>query len=80
MALHWKLSAEIGRKKFADSAGKVDFLGLGAFYSLSKRTLLFSEVALIRNSGIASQAVYRGIAVAPGEDTSGYVVGIRHSF
>lgn len=76
----WKLSAEIGRKNFKGSAGKVDFVGLGAFYSLSKRTVLYSELALIRNSGIAQQAVYRGIAVAPGEDTSGYMVGIRHSF
>lgn len=76
----WKLTAEVGRKKFRNSAGKVNFVGLGAFYSLSKRTLLYSAVALIRNSGIAKQAVYRGIAVAPGEDTSGYMVGIRHSF
>jgi predicted porin len=76
----WKLSAEVGRKKFEGSAGKVDFVGLGAFYTLSKRTILYSEVALIRNSGIAKQAVYRGIPVAPGENTSGYTVGVRHSF
>ena len=76
----WKLSAEIGRKNFSNSAGKVNFVGLGAFYSLSKRTLLYSEVALIRNSGVARQAVYRGIPVAAGENTSGYMVGIRHNF
>jgi predicted porin len=75
-----KLSAEYGRKKFSSSAGKVDFVGLGAFYSLSKRTLLFAEVALIRNAGIAKQTVYRGITVAAGENTSGYTVGVRHSF
>lgn len=76
----WKLSAEVGQKRFKNSTGRVDFLGLGAFYSLSKRTLLYTEVTLIRNSGIAQQAVYRGIPVASGEDTSGYTVGIRHSF
>lgn len=76
----WKLSAEVGRKKYRGSPGKVDFVGLGAFYSLSRRTILYSEVALIRNAGIAQQAVYRGIPVAPGENTSGYTVGIRHSF
>jgi predicted porin len=75
-----KLSAEYGRKKFQNNSGKVNFVGLGAFYSLSKRTLLYSEVAMIRNSGIAQQAVYRGIAVAPGENTTGTMVGIRHSF
>lgn len=76
----WKLSAEIGRKKFRESVGKVNFLGLGAFYNLSRRTILYSEVALIRNSGVGQQAVYRGIPVARGENTSGYMVGIRHSF
>nr|WP_255519240.1 porin [Xylophilus sp. ASV27] len=75
-----KLSTEVGHKNFRDGAGKVNFLGLGAFYSLSKRTILYTEVALVRNSGIAQQAVYRGIPVAPGENTSGYMVGIRHSF
>jgi len=76
----WKLSAELGRKTFRLSAGSVDFVGLGAFYSLSKRTQVYSEVTLIRNSGIAQQAVYRGLAVARGEDTSGYMLGIRHNF
>lgn len=75
-----KLSAEYGRKKFQNDSGKVNFVGLGAFYSLSKRTLLYSEIAMIRNSGSAQQAVYRGIAVAPGENTTGTMVGIRHSF
>ena len=75
-----KLSAEYGRKKLQNSSGKVNFVGLGAFYSLSRRTLLYSEITMIRNSGIAQQAVYRGIAVAPGENTTGTMVGIRHSF
>ena len=75
-----KLSAELGRKNFRNVSGSVNFVGLGAFYSLSPRTILYSEIALIRNSGIAQQAVYRGIAVTPGENTSGYMVGIRHSF
>ena len=76
----WKLSAEVGRKTFRESAGIVNFVGLGSFYNLSKRTLIYSEITLIRNSGIAQQAVYRGLAVARGEDTSGYMAGIRHSF
>jgi len=76
----WKLSAELGHKVYGSSAGSVNFVGLGVFYSLSKRTQLYSEVSLIRNSGIAQQAVYRGLAVARGEDTSGYMVGIRHNF
>ncbi|RYX97685.1 MAG: porin [Comamonadaceae bacterium] len=75
-----KLSAEYGRKKFQNSAGKVDFIGLGAFYSLSKRTVVYSEIADIRNKGVARQSVYRGIPAVAGEKVSGYTVGIRHSF
>lgn len=75
-----KLSAEYGQKRFQNSAGKVNFVGLGAFYSMSKRTVLYTEIADIRNRGVAKQSVYRGIAALAGEATSGYMVGIRHSF
>ena len=75
-----KVSAEYGQKRFQNSAGKVGFLGLGAFYSLSKRTVVYAEIADIRNKGVARQSVYRGIPALAGEDTSGYTVGMRHSF
>ena len=75
-----KLSAEYGQKRFQNSDGKVGFLGLGAFYNLSKRTVVYAEIADIRNKGVARQSVYRGIPVLAGEDTSGYTIGMRHSF
>lgn len=75
-----KLSAEYGKKRFQNSAGSVGFLGLGAFYSLSKRTVLYTEIADIRNKGVARQTVYRGLATLAGENTAGYTVGMRHTF
>jgi GBP family porin len=75
-----KLSIELGHKNFKNSANKANFAGLGAFYSLSKRTTVYSQIAVMRNEGASKQSLYRGITVLPGEDTSGYVVGIRHTF
>lgn len=75
-----RLSAEYGQKRFLNSGDKVNFVGLGAFYSLSKRTVLYTEIADIRNKGGAKQSVYRGIPALAGENTSGYTIGMRHSF
>ena len=75
-----KLSLELGHKRFLNSPSKTEFVGLGAFYSLSKRTILYSEIADIRNKGASKQSVYRGITALAGENTSGYMIGMRHSF
>ncbi|SFB78375.1 Outer membrane protein (porin) [Polaromonas sp. OV174] len=75
-----KLSVEFGHKRFQNSPSKTDFVGLGIFYSLSKRTVVYSEIADIRNKGVSRQSVYRGITVLPGENTAGYTVGMRHTF
>lgn len=76
----FKVSVEYGQKRFENAAGKANFVGLGAFYSLSKRTTLFTEVTDIGNHGVARQAVYRGLPTLAGKDTTGYAIGMRHSF
>jgi predicted porin len=75
-----KLSVEYGHKRFLNSPSRTEFIGLGAFYSLSKRTILYSEIADIRNKGASKQSVYRGIPVLAGENTSAYMIGLRHNF
>lgn len=75
-----RLTAEFGHKNFKGSSDQVNFVGLAAFYSLSKRTTLYSEITFIANGGAARQAVYRSVVPNAGENTSGYMVGLRHSF
>lgn len=76
----FKVSVESGQKRFQNAAGKATFVSLGAFYSLSRRTVLYAQLADIRNKGVAKQAIYRGIPTLTGEDTSGYALGMRHTF
>jgi predicted porin len=75
-----RLTAEFGHKNFKGSSDQVNFIGLAAFYSLSKRTMLYSEITLITNGGAAKQSVYRTFVPNPGENQSGYMVGLRHNF
>jgi predicted porin len=51
---------------------------LGYIYSLSKRTNLYTTVARVTNGDDATRAAY-GTAL-PGESSTGYQVGIRHTF
>ncbi|WP_189615035.1 porin [Pigmentiphaga litoralis] len=75
-----RVTAEYGHKDFKNSSNQANYVGLAAFYSLSKRTTLYSQINLIHNGGAAQQGVYRGIVPRPGENTSGYLVGMRHTF
>lgn len=75
-----RVTAEYGHKDFKQSANQANYVGLAAFYSLSKRTTLYSMINVINNGGAARQSVYRGITPLPGENTSGYLVGMRHTF
>jgi len=75
-----KGTAEYGHKKYESSPDAASFLGLGLFYNLSRRTILYAQVVVLENDGANRQSIYRGPALRPGEDISGYTVGLRHSF
>lgn len=75
----------------ADMAGRVGTtvidandarqLGLGAVYSLSKRTALYGTFSRIDNEGAATFAVPGGPAgLAGGKSSTGYEFGMRHNF
>lgn len=54
-------------------------LALGAVYNLSKRTALYSTVAIIRNGGGAAYAL-NGSTTASNRSSSGIELGMRHNF
>jgi len=53
-------------------------LSLGYVYSLSKRTNLYTTVARVTNDDNAGRAAYG--TTKPGDNSTGYQVGIRHTF
>jgi predicted porin len=57
-------------------------LALGYVHNLSKRTALYATYARVKNSGGAANSVVVGAAGAPAANASstGYDLGIRHSF
>jgi predicted porin len=55
-------------------------IAVGYVYNLSKRTALYSAAARIDNKGKAVFALANSPAVLPGKSSSGYEVGVRHSF
>jgi predicted porin len=54
-------------------------LALGYVYNLSKRTALYGTYANVRNSGGAAAAI-NGAVTAPNDSSTGFDLGIRHSF
>jgi predicted porin len=54
-------------------------LAVGAVYSLSKRTALYATYSTISNTN-SSFAVSSGPPLTPGNDSSGFDLGLRHSF
>lgn len=67
----------LGVDRPGDPEGKK--LALGAVYNFSKRTALYSTVAMIRNSGGATYAL-SGITTAANRSSSGIEFGLRHNF
>lgn len=63
----------------AAGAPKSAKFAIGYVYGLSKRTFLYATAAHIRNSGGAAQSL-NGAVTAPDKGSSGYDIGIRHSF
>lgn len=64
-----------------DAAGrpKAKKLALGYVHNLSKRTAVYTTVARVRNSGGAAIAL-NGAVTAPNASSTGFDLGIRHSF
>ncbi|MFG6432366.1 porin [Roseateles sp. LYH14W] len=60
--------------------GDASLLAVGYTYNLSKRTALYTTVAQISNDGAARFALSGSPAVAAGGKSSGFDVGVRHSF
>jgi predicted porin len=59
-------------------------IGLTYSYSLSKRTTLYGSAGFIQNRNQAKFTLngtgYQGLAVSPGEDSRGVIVGMVHRF
>lgn len=53
---------------------------VGASYSLSKRTMVYTNVGYVSNRGNMNQELEYGAPVAPGRNTTGAMVGLRHTF
>lgn len=63
------------------AANDASQFALGADYLLSKRTALYVNAAHLNNKGLARFAIPGGPAVfAAGSSSSGYELGLRHSF
>lgn len=55
-------------------------IALGYVYALSKRTSVYGTVARVENEGLAAYAVGTPPAAVAGGKSTGYELGIRHSF
>lgn len=73
------LSGRVGT--VALDANDAQQLGLGYVYTLSRRSVLYATLARISNDGLATFAVPGGPAgLAGGGTSTGYELGLRHSF
>ena len=58
---------------------KVKKMAVGYVHNLSKRTAVYATVARVRNSNGAASAL-NGAGVNPNGSSTGFDLGIRHSF
>ncbi len=61
-------------------ANDANQFALGYVYNLSKRTALYGTAAYVKNKGNAAFAVASSPALPAGEKSTGYELGLRHSF
>lgn len=74
--------------KTAGSDNSYTKLGLGYVHSLSKRTALYAQGAVLNNkgtgtmalNGMSSSVAVPGTGRTPGGRSTGYAIGIKHSF
>jgi predicted porin len=53
---------------------------LGALYTLSKATMLHADFGYVSNRGAMNQELAYGAPPAPGRNTTGAMIGLRHTF
>jgi predicted porin len=64
----------------AIDANDANQIALGYIHNLSKRTALYTTVARVNNKGAASYAVASSPTMVAGKDSTGWELGLRHSF
>ncbi len=80
-----QIKATVGSSRKSDASvasingNKVTHFGLGAVHNLSKRTAIYTTVAKVRNSG-GSAIGLAGAVTGPNQSSSGFDIGLRHSF
>jgi predicted porin len=62
------------------SANRSSLVSVGLDIYLSKRSMLYVQGGRVSNQGSMNQALVYGSPVAGGQSTTGYMVGVRHSF
>jgi predicted porin len=67
-------------KGVSTNANDAHQFALGYLYNLSKRTAVYTNVARVVNKGASAIAVDKNPPLLGGQNSSGYEVGIRHSF
>lgn len=74
------LDAQLARHAVANSANDSTLAVLRLTYALSKRTVVYSAVGHMHNSGTAALALDAGGTVGAGLNQSGVLAGMRHAF
>ncbi|WP_457422674.1 porin [Roseateles sp. P5_E7] len=69
-----------GAAEALSGVGDAKLFAIGYIYNLSKRTALYTTYGQIDNNGLGRFAVSGSPAVANGQKSSGFDVGVRHSF
>ena len=79
-----ELRASVARYDLKNSNADANKFAIGYGYNLSKRTQVYTTVARISNKGAANYAVggagLAGVAPAAGRNSTGFDIGVRHSF
>ena len=76
-----ELKASFMQAKAGSDDAKANQIALGYVYNLSKRTAVYTTFSRLKNSGVTANYGFNGMTsnVADGK-TTGYDLGIRHSF
>ena len=78
--------AQIARYNVANSANDFSKAAVGYMYNLSKRTVLYADLARLKNGGAGTMALTSMSSSArvprpvAGGSSTGYTVGVRHNF
>lgn len=62
------------------SANRSTEYAFGMEYTLSRRTMLYAQLAYVNNKGTMNQMLEYGAPTAPGKSTTGEMIGLRHTF